>query len=420
MGVDPVEGFLGEVTVVIEEGEIKSVEKGFVAQRYAPAFYIDNRNGLLAPGFANMHTHVAMTMFRNLADDMSLKKWLEEKIWVLEKRWVSAETVRIFAKLGMAEMIRSGTTLFLDMYFFAEELLESSREVGLRGYVAETIIDFPTNRCPTPECAAEVTRELAREKGLGGVVVAAHAIYSVSKENLVMAFSLAEELGLPFHIHLSETSWEVEESKRRFGKTPYKYLRELGIKGERCLYAHCVHLCDEELPLLAEDGGFAVICPQSELKLGSGVAPLAKYLSEGVRVCVGTDGPASNNDLDMLEEARTLSLLQKGLTGDTTVLDAKRTFKLATVEGYESLGLKGGRLAPGYLADLVGYSLDNPWANPLYNPVAYLVYSAKPGDVTFVMVDGNLIYKDGKFPNLDYEALLGEVREWKRRITGES
>lgn len=377
---------------------------------------LDATGGLVLPGLVNAHTHLAMTLLRGVADDLALKAWLEEHIWPAEKAFMNERTVTLGTRLAAAECLRAGVTTVCDMYFFGARVGEVLAEIGLRAVVSEGILDFPTPAAASPAEGLRLSRELLARFGDHPLIrpaVAPHAPYSVSAATLARAAELADEFDAPLMIHLAETRPEVEKVLEEKGVTPAAHLADLGILCERTIAAHCVHISATDLDLLAEfDVGIATN-PASNLKLGSGVAPLPQMLAAGLKVGFGTDGAASNNTLDVLRDAQLASLLYKGLTGNPTVLPARQLGELLTLGGARVLGLADriGTLAPGKEADIVCLGVDAPHATPLLNPYAHLAYAARAADVRHVVVRGRVLLRSGELTTIDEEELLRAARE---------
>ncbi len=397
--------------VVVEGEKILALgPREEILSAYPEAETISFPQGLLIPGLVNAHTHASMTIFRGLADDLPLMTWLEHYIFPVEKH-LRREWVYWGAKLAVAEMLRSGVTIFADMYLFEPEVIRAVEESGVWVALGEGLFDFPPPGYGPLEKGLALPEELLREYEKHpriNILVCPHATYTCSPETLKKAKEIADRFGALVHIHLSETKEEVSLIKARYGRRPPAHLHELGLLDDRLLVAHAVQLVDEEIELLAARGVRVAHCPESNLKLGSGVAPVAAFLEAGIRVGLGTDGPASNNDLDLLTEMRTAALLQKGLSFDPTKFPARTVFRVATEMGAEILGFtRCGRLAPGWLADLVVLDLKKPHLTPLHDPFSLLVYSARGGDVTDVMVAGEFVLREGRVTMFDEE----EVRE---------
>ncbi|MGE5236304.1 MAG: amidohydrolase family protein [Acidobacteriota bacterium] len=377
---------------------------------------LDAGGGLILPGFVNTHTHLAMTLLRGFADDLPLVDWLEKHIWPTEKILMSADHVETGTRLAAAESLRAGVTCVCDMYFHAERVIKAVADIGLRAVVPESLIDFATPACPTPEAALKRQRELLeqyRDHRLAVPAVAAHAPYSVSAVNLVKEAELADEFGAPLIIHLAETRWEVEKIMAEKGVSPVAYLADLGVLSERMVAAHCVHVSEGDLDLLAEFDVGVASNPVSNLKLSSGVAPLPQMLSRGLKVSFGTDGAASNNTLDLLRDVQLAALLYKGISGDPTCMPAQTVVELLTLGGANVLGLadKIGSLEVGKRADIVCLALDQLHATPSYDPYAHVVYAARATDVRHVVVDGRTVVENGRMLTCDETELCDRVRE---------
>ncbi|MCS7216714.1 MAG: amidohydrolase [Candidatus Bipolaricaulota bacterium] len=380
---------------------------------------VEGEGRLLLPGFVNAHTHLAMTLFRGLAQDRPLRQWLTEEVWPREKR-LTAEVVHWFALLGLAEMIRSGTTAFADMYFFMEEVAEAVEQAGVRALLAYGVI-APTPERVEPELkkAEEFAREWdGRAEGRIRVALAPHAPYTCGPEVWKRAVALARELRLPLHTHLAETREEVEEVRARTGRSPVEWLEELGVFGVPVLAAHCVHLSEKDMEILAAHGVHAVHCPTSNLKLACGIAPVAEMLRTGVNVCLGTDGAGSAGDLNMVEEMRLAALLAKVRTGDPQALSAREALGLATWRGAVALGWgkEVGTIEVGRRADGILLRLDRVHLFPDYDPIANVVYAGQAADVEAVFVDGRFLLRDGQLQTLDEEEILGRCRELAKKF----
>ena len=361
---------------------------------------------LIFPGLVNAHTHASMTIFRGLADDLPLMTWLKEYIFPVESH-LQAEWVYWGARLAIAEMIRAGITCFCDMYLFEPWVIRAVEETGLRAALGEGLFDFPSPGYGPLEAGLALTEDLLQsyEKHTRiNIMVCPHAVYTCSPETLKKVREIAERHGALVHIHLSETRDEVTQCVERYGRRPVAHLKELGLLNENLHVAHAVELTEEEIELLAERRVSVAHCPESNLKLGSGVARIPEMLAAGVRVSLGTDGPASNNDLDLLSEMRTAALIQKGWRRDPTVLPAKEVFRMATEVGARALGFpRCGRLEPGYEADLAVLKLGSPSLTPVHDPLSLLVYSARGGEVSDLMVEGRWLMREGRILTFDEE-----------------
>ncbi|HSL17321.1 MAG TPA: amidohydrolase family protein [Methylomirabilota bacterium] len=408
--------------VAIADGRIAAVGLAEDLLELAPTGEVVNAGGcLILPGFVNTHSHLAMTLLRGLADDVPLKQWLEEHIWPAEKTHMGRDAVRLGTELAVAEQLLGGVTTTTDMYFFAEDVAQVVADAGMRGVIAESLIDSATPRCETPDEMWRRQRELAealRGHPLITASVAAHAPYSVAATNLVREAELAEEFHIPFQIHLSETRWEVEKLLEEKGRSPVAYLADLGVLSERTVAAHCVHVSPADIEILAEFEVGVAHNPVSNLKLASGVAPVPAMVAAGLKVGIGTDGAASSNTLDVLGDTQLAALLHKGVAGDPTVLPARAMVEMATIGGARVLGLDDeiGTLAEGKQADLVCISVDGAHATPLYDPFSHLVFAARASDVRHVLIRGKLVVGNRSLNTLDFERIRTEVRELIRRI----
>ncbi len=384
---------------------------------------LDASGCLILPGLVNTHSHLAMTLLRGLADDLPLKTWLEKHIWPAEAEHMTREAVRVGTRLAAAEQLLAGVTTTTDMYFFDDEVGDVLAEIGMRAVVAESLLDFATPRCSGPDEMIEKQRELIekfREHPLITPSVAPHSPYTVGAANLVREAELAEEYGVPLQIHLAETRWEVEKLLADKGVSPVRYLADLGVLSEKTVAAHCVHLSPEDIATLAELEVGVAHNPVSNLKLGSGVAPVPALLEAGVKLGIGTDGTASNNTLDVLRDMQVAALLHKGVSGEPTVLPAAEALRLATVGGAQVLGLADriGTLAEGMEGDLICIDTTGAHATPLYDPFSHLAYAARSADVRHVLVQGKILVRDRKLQTVDLDETRGKAAEIAAKIAG--
>jgi len=377
-------------------------------------------NSLILPGLVNTHSHLAMTVMRGIADDITLIEWLEGHIWPAEKEHMNRETVRLGTELATAEQLLAGVTTTADMYFFGDEVSAVIAEAGMRGVIAESLIDFATPRCANPEEMFEKQRELLEAyKGHPLITpsVATHAPYTVCAANLVKEAELAEEFEVSMQIHLSETAWEVEKLLDEKGLSPVAYLADLGVLSDRTVAAHCVHVSPEDIEILADFEAGVSHNPVSNLKLASGISPVPALVAGGVKLGLGTDGAASNNTLDLMRDMQLAALLHKGITGDPTVLPARTMLELATVGGAKVLGLDNvGTLTEGHEADLVCVAVEGPHATPMYDPYSHLVFSARSADVRHVMIRGQVVVRNRELQTLDVERIEAQARELSETI----
>ncbi|HVS02627.1 MAG TPA: amidohydrolase [Thermoanaerobaculia bacterium] len=399
---------------------------GDLARRYPAAERIDARGAVVLPGLINAHTHAPMVLFRGLADDLPLMEWLEEHIFPAEAAHVDEEFVRAGTRLACLEMLRGGTTTFVDMYYFEDAIAEEVERCGMRAVLGETLIDFPAPDHPTWEAAVAYTRRFVeRWRGHPRITpaVAPHAPYTVSPEHLVAAHALAAELDVPLLVHLAEDRAEIEQVRQRTGRTSIELLAGLGVLSDRLLAAHVVWPTAEEIELLAAHGVGVAHCPQSNMKIAAGVAPVPDLLAAGVAVGIGTDGAGSNNDLDLWEEVDTAAKLHKVTRGDPTVLPARQAFELATIGGARALDMQGeiGSLEPGKRADLVVVRATglHQWPqDPAVNPYSFLVYATKAADVDTVLVDGRVVVRGGRVLTLDEQEVRAHAAALRARLEG--
>ncbi|MGV1098651.1 amidohydrolase [Thiovibrio sp. JS02] len=394
--------------------------RAVLAGRYPDAERLGADYGLVMPGLVNTHTHAAMACFRGLADDLPLMTWLHDYIFPVEGK-LTAEMVYHSSLLSMAEMIKSGTTCFCDMYLFAKEVARATADAGMRGWLGEVLYDFPSPNYGESGNGFAYVEELFaeyRNHPLISITVDPHAVYTCSPDLLTRLKRLAERHNAPYVIHLAETRDEVAGCLRQHGKTPVRHLDALGLLDGQVVADHCVVLDEEEIALLAERGVRVAHCPESNMKLASGVAPVPELLAAGVTVGLGTDGAASNNDVDMFGEMDTAAKLHKVHRLDPTVMSAETTLALATLGGAALLGAgdKIGSLAPGKKADLIVLDLDKPHLTPMYNIPSHLVYAARGSDVVHSVINGRVVMKERILLSLDEEAVLAKINEIGRGI----
>jgi len=401
--------------IAVKDGAILAVDSAEpIRAGYGSPEVVNAQGMLIIPGLINAHTHAPMTLFRGLADDLPLDTWLKEYIWPAEGRIINAETAYWGTLLAADEMIRSGTTLFVDMYFFEDEIGRAASQAGLRALLGEALVEFPSPNAKTPaEGLAYVRDSMARWKDhpLVRPILQPHSTYACSPNLLTRSKGLADEFGVPLLLHCCETAGEVEDVRRSTGKPPVGLLESLGLLDERTIFAHGVHLADEEIALLAERGVSIVHCPESNMKLASGVAPVPALLKAGVTLALGTDGAASNNDLNMWGDLQTAAKLHKVFSGDPTVLPARQAFWMATRGGAKAFGLEKelGSIEVGKRADLVFIDLCRPHLIPMYEPYSHLVYAVKGSDVRTVVVNGRPVMKDWHILTFDEDEVFDRV-----------
>ena len=413
---------LEDHAVAIREGKIVAILPATEAQQTIVATQVVNLpEHALIPGLVNAHGHSPMTLFRGIADDIPLKQWLEQHIWPLESRWVNEEFVLQGSRLAIAEMITSGTTCFADMYFFPNEVAKAALEAGIRVQLASPVLDFATVWARDADEYIKKATELHDDFRNNEFIYTAfgpHAPYTVSDAPLRKLSMLAEELDIPIHMHVHETAQEVSDAIAADGRRPLQRLADLDMISPRLLCVHATQLTEAEMQMLGELGSSVVHCPESNLKLASGFCEVAKLLGNKVNVALGTDGGASNNDLDLLSEMHTAALLAKGVAADASALPASRALTMATLGGARALGLDSriGSLEPGKFADIAAITLQDLNSSPVYNPISALVYSATAAQVTHVWCGGKLLLENRELQTLDKMQILITTNAWRMRI----
>ena len=409
--------------VAVSGGEIAAILPAQEAQlRFHPARRVVLPGHVLIPGLVNLHTHAAMTLLRGIADDLALMDWLKTRIWPAETRHVSAAFVRDGTLLACAEMLRGGVTCFNDMYFFPEAAAEAARNLGMRAALGIVVIEFPT--AYASDADDYISKGLAMRDRLRGdpllsFCMAPHAPYTVSDATLERVVTLAAQLDLPIHIHIHETSAEIEESLQLHGLRPLERLHRLGVLGPGLIGVHAAHLEEGEIRLLAKYDCSIAHCPSSNMKLASGIAPIVAMLEHGLRIGLGTDGAASNNRLDIFQEMRHAALLAKAVSGNAAAVGAHNVLRMATLNGAAALGLaaKIGSIRAGKAADLCAVCLDTIETRPCYDPASHLVYAAGREQVSHVWVNGILRVENGLLQGCDTSQLLDTVNLWQNKLT---
>ncbi len=423
--LEPDDRVLTNHSIAVHHGHILALPPSDEARAiYIADNDIELPGQLLIPGLVNAHTHAAMSLFRGLADDLPLMTWLNEHIWPAEHRWISEDFVASGTALAAAEMLRGGTTCFNDMYFFPDVTAKICADAGLRAMVGLIVIDFPTAWADSVDAYFDKgtrVHDAWRAHPLIHTAFAPHAPYSVSDAPLERVRLLADELEIPVHIHLHETSDEIEQSLESHGERPIARLERLGLINPSLVAVHMTQLHDDEIALLAEHNASIAHCPESNLKLASGFCPVAKLLEAGINVALGTDGAASNNDLNMIGEMRAAALLGKGVAGDATAVPAHAALRMATLNGAKALGLDAvtGSLLAGKAADIVAVDLTPLCTQPVYDPVSQLVYSAGRDQVSNVWVAGQRVVHDGALTTLNEAELRDQARIWRARIANQ-
>lgn len=388
-----------------------------IAARFKAKEQIDASGAIVIPGLINAHTHAPMVLYRGLADDLRLQEWLEKYIFPAEARTVSREMVRAGTRLAALEMIQSGTTVYADMYYFEEEIARVTKAAGMRGVLGQTIIQFPVPDAKTPQEGLARTESFLKEFANDDLIVPAvapHSPYTLDSKTLLASRALATKYGAPVLIHVAETETELGTSKKTHaGLSPVAYLQSIGFFGPRTVINHGVWVDAADMKVLRTHQVAVSHNPESNMKLASGIAPVPEYLANGVTVGLGTDGAASNNDLDMFEAMRFAALLHKVRTGDPRAVPASAALDMATINGARALGLEQqiGSIEAGKRADLVIVSTANARLTPIYDPVSHLVYAVHGEDVRTVMVNGRLLMRDRKMLTLDEPAVLAAAHK---------
>jgi 5-methylthioadenosine/S-adenosylhomocysteine deaminase len=410
--------------LAVNDGRIVDLlPRGEAEQRFDPDACHERPQHVLVPGLVNAHTHAGMSLMRGLADDMHLERWLQERVWPAEQRWVDPDFVADGTRLAIAEMLRGGITCFADMYYYPDVVAEVALEAGMRAAVGMIVIDFATPWASEP--AEYIRKGLAvRDRykafSLISTTFAPHAPYSVSDSTLTRIRQLADEIDAPIHMHVHETAHEVESAIAETGHRPLHRLRELGLVRPGFMAVHATQLSAREIDELAEAGASVVHCPRSNLKLASGACPTAALHAAGVNVALGTDSAVSNNRLDIWSELQTAALFGKFVAGDASALAAATVLEMATLNGARALGLaeETGSLVPGKAADAVCVSLGDPALHPVLAPLSQLVYSASREQVTDVWIAGEHLLVDGRLARMATEQIIQRATEWGNRIVG--
>ncbi|HEX7296818.1 MAG TPA: amidohydrolase [Pyrinomonadaceae bacterium] len=413
---------LSDAGIAVKDGRIVAIDsRASIRSRYSARQTVNAQGKLLVPGLINGHTHIPMVLFRGLADDLDLQEWLTKYIFPAEAKNVTEEFVRVGTRLGLAEMIRGGTTTYCDMYYFEDAIAEETEKAGVRGVLGETVIDFPVADNKTnAQAMAYVERFVSRWKNNELIVpaIAPHAPYTVSEEHLKAVRAFSDRTGAAIVTHIAETKREVDDSVKAKGTSPVNYLDRIGFLNEKVIAAHMVWPQDGETEILKRRGVGVVHNPQSNMKLASGVSPVPRMLQEGVLVGLGTDGAASNNDLNMWEEMDTAAKLHKVFSNDPKVLSAEQAFALATIHGAEALHLQKeiGSLEVGKRADIVIIERDSLHQIPLYNIYSDLVYATKSTDVHTVIINGRVVMRNRRLLTLNESAIKIRARTFREKI----
>jgi 5-methylthioadenosine/S-adenosylhomocysteine deaminase len=420
--VEPDGAVLENHALALADGRIADLMPADVARaKYPTASEESFGEHALIPGFVNAHTHAAMALLRGVADDRPLMEWLTDHIWPLEQMWVGEAFVRDGTDLAMAEMIRGGITCFNDMYFFPDVTARQAARAGMRAVAGMILVDFPSAWAGGP--GEYLSKGLAMHDEwvndpLISLAFAPHAPYSVSDEPLIKMRTLAAELDRPIHMHVHETADEIDGSRKQYGMRPLKRLQQLDLLSPHFLAVHMTQLTDDEIELMAESGASVVHCPESNLKLASGFCPVAKLVAAGVNVAIGTDGAASNNDLDVMGEMRMAALLAKAVSGDASAIPARTALRMATLNGAKALGLDSevGSLEIGKAADITAIRLDGIETQPLFHPISDLVYAASRHQVTDVWVAGRRLLRNRELTTLNSGEICRKAAGWREKL----
>jgi 5-methylthioadenosine/S-adenosylhomocysteine deaminase len=414
---------LDRASVAINEGNIIAVDHtDKIEKQYRAKKTIIAQDSLIMPGFVNCHTHAAMTCFRGIADDLELMDWLNNYIFPAEARNVNKELAYWGSLLAAAEMIKSGTTTFCDMYIFEDETAHAAKAAGMRCLVGEVLFDFPSPNFKTVAEGIAYTKMLIekwKDDPLINIIIEPHALYTCSTplltevKELAAAKRLAEDYHLPIGLHLLENAAEKKQLEEKFGKGAVSFLKDIGYLDEHLIAFHCVCMSEEDMKLFADNGCKVSHNPASNMKLASGVAPVPEMLEAGITVGLGTDGCASNNNLDMIKEMSTAAKLHKVARLDPTVMDAKTVVRMATIEGAKALGMEKitGSLEAGKKADIIIIGLNKPHLTPLYNEYSHLVYTMSGADVDTVLINGKVVMENRKLLMINEEEVMHKVRE---------
>lgn len=413
---------LEQMAVVIDGDSITAVlPRAEALALHENAKRIELPEHVLLPGFINMHTHSAMTLLRGYADDLNLQVWLNEYIWPAEKSWLTTGFVHDGSRLAIAEMIRGGTTCFNDLYFYPEVTAATAVETGMRASIGLPVINVPTVWAGSEDECIDKGIDVSaswQNESLISTTIAPHAPYSVGDKALSRIAGISSDRDMRVHMHVLESAWEVEESTRQYGKSTLQRLRGFGLLNEHLLAVHLTQLEYDEIELLSEKRVNVVHCPESNLKLGNGICPVAALLEKSVNVTLGTDGAASNNNLDILEESRTAALLAKGFTADPCVVTAFEALEMLTINAAKALGKSGqlGSIETGKLADLCAIRMKSLRTSPMYDVISHLIYAASSQQVTHVWIGGRLLLEEGEFLHMDVDEIIDRAKFWAKKI----
>ncbi len=406
--------------IAVHDGKIIAIDQSEnVLKSFTADGIYDFQNKMIIPGLINTHTHIAMSYLRGYADDLPLETWLQKYIWPTEKHFTNFQYIYDASIHGIAELIFNGITYFNDMYFYENKTAEAVNKMGIRAILGEGIIDFDEEAKHTESVLKKVSKNIENLKNEKvDFSVSPHSIYTCTKKSLLKSSEFAKTNNLLYHIHLSETEKEVNDSLKKFGKTPVEYLNDLNILNENTIAAHCIHLSDKEIEIMSQTGISISLNTKSNFKLGSGIVPIKRILNKNIRLSFGTDGVASNNNLSIIEEMSFTSKITKGYYKDPTILPAFDVLKMATIDAAKSLHIekKVGSLEVGKCADFISFDLNNFINNPMYDPYALIVYSIKSSFIKDVVVGGDFVLQNRKLSFIDEEEILDKAKYYQKKI----
>ncbi len=410
----------GAIVVIADKIAAVGKTKSILSE-YSAAEMLDMKQKIIVPGFVNTHTHLAMTIFRGIADDIELMSWLNDFIFPAERKFINPETVTIGDKLAMIELIHGGTTCYNNMYYFSEDTAKTTIEAGMRGIVSEGIIKQAVANSKNVEEALSYTAKILDEYKNNDLIhayVGMHAIYTSDSDMIINAKKLANEYGVAMHMHLSETKSEFDFAMQKYGKTPVQYLDSLGILDEKTVAAHCVWLTDKDIQIIADKGVGVAHNPECNMKISSGISPIPKLIQAGAKIGLGTDGAASNNNLNMIQEMHTMSLLHKVNTMNPTVLPAEEIVRIATIGGAKVLGKDKeiGSIEINKKADFIAIDTNYPHSSPMYNVYSTIVYALLGNEISDVIINGKTIMKDYKILTLDEDKIISDAKNFAKML----
>ncbi len=420
--IEPEATVLEHQAIIIQGNRIAAViSRQQADERFRTRETIDLEHHVVMPGLINLHGHAAMSLFRGMADDLPLMTWLNDHIWPAEGEFINEDFIADGTQLAMAEMLRTGTTTFSDMYFFPEIAAQAAHDVGMRAQIAFPLLDFPTSWGSGPDeylSKGEAFINSWQNNDYITPAIGPHAPYTVSDGPMQGAISLSASTGAPIQIHLHETEFEVADATEKLGQRPLARLADLGLLGPNTQCVHMTQVNDQDREAVAQSGAHVIHCPESNLKLASGLCPVQQLMNSGINVAIGTDGAASNNDLDLFGELRTAAMIAKVVAGDASALSAHQALTMATLNGAKALGRDHelGSLVSGKLADLIAVDLSDPFLQPVYDPASHLVYSNHGRAVSHSWINGVPQLQDGRLTRIDVADLMLRVESWKERI----